>query len=427
MLPEEVMSHLESPRPIPSAIQERGDGCLYTILNDEEQIVTGSQAQALRHFLQAKLHPVSTDNVLRGHVACRGKVVGRCRVVIRADDLRDDFEPGSIVVSESTDPDLIGILKKAGGVLTEQGGVTSHAAIICRELNVPTIIGIEGLLERIQDGQLVEIDADRGLVTLLQSETKLSDDLVFSPGAGNTSDIIGAKAYNLGLVRSHGFAVPDFVLFKYDGLRRELDQNHDRNGTHLTAWTVERLGLSPDDKLAIRSSAVDEDRENGSLAGEYHSLLHVGPKFFLTSLYEFLAKNQQGQRETAYRGSIIVQRMIEPTYSGVCLTLDPRTGNRNGVIIEFVTGGNEGVTGGQVRPERLVIDRLTGDILEDERRDECESRLDVDVTALVRQFLTLESHFGKPLDIEWALVDRKLYILQARPIVHLVGETSGLN
>jgi pyruvate,water dikinase len=82
----------------------------------------------------------------------------------------------------------------------------------------------------------------------------------------------------------------------------------------------------------------------------------------------------------------------------------------------MVAGGNESLTGGTVLPDRVVVDRLTGDILEEERRCASLRQAAIDVADLVRQFLLLEERFGKPLDIEWAVSDQKLYILQARPV-----------
>jgi hypothetical protein len=65
-----------------------------------------------------------------------------------------------------------------------------------------------------------------------------------------------------------------------------------------------------------------------------------------------------------------------------------------------------------------VVDRLTGDILEADRRCPELRQAAIDLAALVQQFLTLEARFGQPLDIEWVWADGKLYILQARPIVY---------
>jgi pyruvate,water dikinase len=146
-------------------------------------------------------------------------------------------------------------------------------------------------------------------------------------------------------------------------------------------------------------------------------LLNVGGDEIAVALRDFVASNRVGRNGDAYRGSVIVQRMIEADYAGVCLTRDGRTGHRDAVIIEMAAGGNTGVTGGTLRPDRVVVDRLTGDIVQDERRCVQLRPRVLDIAGMVQQFLTLEAHFGKSLDIEWALADRELYILQARPIV----------
>jgi phosphohistidine swiveling domain-containing protein len=416
MLPEEVAASLESRRLVDPAIPERTAGCLYAIIGDEEQVVAGGAAAELHRLVQARLRKPPAGGVLRGVVASRGKAVGRCKVIIRADDYRADLAPGTIVASESTDPDLVDLLKHAAGVLTEQGGVTSHAAIICRELGIPTIIGIEGLLDRVRDGDVLEVDAERGIVTPLGRRAALPE----SPApAADPPEVIGAKAFNLGVVRSLGFAVPDYVVLPCDRVRQLLHQPGAGGTQRFLDEVLGQINLSPGDKLAVRSSAANEDGDSGSLAGKYRSVLNIDPNFFWSALCEFLANNQQRNGEAAYRGSVIVQRMIVADCAGVCLTSDPRTGQGNAVIIEWVAGGNQAVTGGVGVPDRLVVDRLTGDIRADERRGEKPFPLGLDLAGLVRQFLTLEARFGKALDIEWAVADGRLYILQARPIVSL--------
>ncbi len=419
MTPEEVYESLTSHRRAPSMTAARENGCLFAIVDGTEFVLSGPEFLELQRLVQVKSTVANQSGELRGHVACRGKVSGRCRVVIRADDLREDFEPGSILVSESTDPDLIGILKKAGGVLTEQGGVTSHAAIICRELGIPTIIGIDRLLEHLRDGDLVELDAETGVVRKLSQEIKPLSCVVPGNSGIRPLEQVGGKAHNLDRVHALGFHVPEFFLLNCDDIRNSQPEALAADRAVFEAWTIRQLGLAANETLALRSSAVVEDSDHGSLAGAYRSLLNVEVKKIFPALHEFLASNGSGNGEAGYRGSIIVQRMIEPDYSGVCLTLDSRTGNRNAVILEFVAGGNADVTGGRIQPERVVVDRLTGDILDDERR-QTKPASTIDVAALVEQFLTLEARFGKPLDIEWAYTGQKLFILQARAIVHRV-------
>jgi phosphohistidine swiveling domain-containing protein len=407
MLPEEVAASLRAGRLVDPKILDRGNGCLYAIVGGEEVVMAGAEAEQLGRLVRARVRGRQNPAVLKGVVASRGVVVGPCKVIIRADDYRGDLPKGAIVVSESTDPDLAGLLRRAAGVLTEQGGVTSHAAIICRELNVPTIIGIEGLLDHVHDGDVVRVDAEQGVVTILEHATPPGD-------AMQSAEAIGAKAYNLGVVRSLGFTAPEFVALPADRVRRHAAGSE---GEGFLDDVLHQLHLGAHDKLAVRSSAVGEDSANGSLAGAYRSLLNVDQRRLSSALCEFLKSNGQRNGDTAYRGSIIVQRMIAADYAGVCLTRDPRTGKGDAVIIELLAGGNEGVTGGGAAPDRLVVDRLTGDILEEDRHCAALEGVEIDLADLVQQFLTLEARFGQPLDIEWAVADRKLYILQARPIV----------
>ena len=413
MLPEEIMESLAKGRLSNPAILDRLGGCVFAILNGREQIVTGKKMLATREHFQAISHPHSDANVLRGVVACRGKAAGPCKIIIRADDNPGELVKGTILVSESTDPDLVRLLRSASGILTEQGGVTSHAAIICRELCIPTIIGIDGLLQRVRDGDWIEMDAELGTVIVVPKHKHAGKNIERVAIEQSSAKVIGSKAYNMGLVRSHGFRVPDYVLLdSQQVLRLGI-----RIGKHFTERLLKELAMTQGEKLAVRSSAVSEDRDDGSCAGKYRSLLNVGQGQLCEALRDFAKSNELSRDERKYKGSVIIQKMVQANCSGVCLTRDNRTGNRDAVIIEMTAGGNSGVTAGTVRPDRLIVDRLTGDILDEERRSDALHKQAVDIGSIVRHFLTLELRFGKPLDIEWALVNGELYILQARPIV----------
>jgi pyruvate,water dikinase len=78
-----------------------------------------------------------------------------------------DMAPGDVLVSETTDPDLLEAFKKASAVVTNVGGMLSHAAITSRELNIPCIVGTGVATRILKNGDLVEVDADRGVVTRL--------------------------------------------------------------------------------------------------------------------------------------------------------------------------------------------------------------------------------------------------------------------
>lgn len=409
MLPEEIVASLRTGKlQKPSSIRERLEGCVIALHEGAERVVTGAEASELCELLRPA-RPARTGNVLHGVVASRGKVAGPCKVVIRADDCAQDTHRSAIIVSESTDPDLVPILRTASGVLTEQGGVTSHAAIICRELGVPTIIGIEGLLETVRDGDWLEVDAEQGTITITPRSELADGTEQLDPG------LVGAKAHNLGLVRSRGFRVPEYVLLDFERVERAARDGGCRD---LAARVLSQLRLGEGERLAIRSSSTFEDGDDRSGAGDFESILDVRSQQLADALGRFVASNKAGRSGAPYRGSVIVQRMIDADCAGVCLTRDGRAGTSDAVIVEMTAGGNQGITGGTIRPDRVVVDRATGDILVDERRSETVRACSLDATGMVQQFLALEARFGKPLDIEWAIAGRELYILQARPIVN---------
>jgi phosphohistidine swiveling domain-containing protein len=105
---------------------------------------------------------------LNGNPASKGKVTGRAKIVIRPEDLSKVNE-GDILVAPETSPDFIVGLKKAAGVITSQGGITSHAAIVSREFGIPCIVGVKGATDVIQDNDLIEVDAIHGVVKKLES------------------------------------------------------------------------------------------------------------------------------------------------------------------------------------------------------------------------------------------------------------------
>lgn len=104
---------------------------------------------------------------LTGTGVCAGIVRGPCRIV---EDPRDVTpRPGEIVVARSTDPGWVPILLAASGLLVERGSLLSHSAIVARELGLPAIVGIEGLMAAIGDGQIVEMDGSSGVVRLAEA------------------------------------------------------------------------------------------------------------------------------------------------------------------------------------------------------------------------------------------------------------------
>ncbi|MDS0257855.1 phosphoenolpyruvate synthase [Haloarcula sp. S1CR25-12] len=105
-----------------------------------------------------------TDDVrLSGIGSSPGTASGAVRIVRKLDNL-DKVEQGDIIVTEMTTPDMVPAMKRAAGIVTDQGGMTSHAAIVSRELGVPAVVGTDDATGRLRDGQPVTIDGDMGTV-----------------------------------------------------------------------------------------------------------------------------------------------------------------------------------------------------------------------------------------------------------------------
>ncbi|ELY94351.1 phosphoenolpyruvate synthase [Natrialba chahannaoensis JCM 10990] len=92
-----------------------------------------------------------------------GTVSGAARIVTKLDDL-DKVSDGDIIVTEMTMPDMVPAMKRAAGIVTDEGGMTSHAAIVSRELGVPAVVGTTNATTVLEDGRLVTLDGDKGAV-----------------------------------------------------------------------------------------------------------------------------------------------------------------------------------------------------------------------------------------------------------------------
>ncbi|WP_254857498.1 phosphoenolpyruvate synthase [Natronomonas gomsonensis] len=104
------------------------------------------------------------DVLVKGLGASPGIASGPVRIVRKLDQL-DKVGEGDIIVTEMTTPDMVPAMKRASGIITDEGGMTSHAAIVARELGAPAVVGSGDATELLGDGQVVTLDGDKGTVT----------------------------------------------------------------------------------------------------------------------------------------------------------------------------------------------------------------------------------------------------------------------
>jgi pyruvate,water dikinase len=104
--------------------------------------------------------------VLKGTPASSGVVEGRARVLYAAAQMAE-LEAGEILIVHTTDVGWTPLFCIAAGVVTELGGPLSHAAVVARELGVPSVVNVEGATRAIKTGERVRVDGDRGVVERL--------------------------------------------------------------------------------------------------------------------------------------------------------------------------------------------------------------------------------------------------------------------
>lgn len=107
----------------------------------------------------------SSATVLQGIAASRGEAEGVARVVAGPEDFRR-VRPGDVLITTTTTPAWTSLFASLAGLVTETGGVLSHAAVVAREYRLPAVVGVEGATSHIPDGSRVHVDGTRGHVTL---------------------------------------------------------------------------------------------------------------------------------------------------------------------------------------------------------------------------------------------------------------------
>jgi pyruvate,water dikinase len=189
------------------------------------------------------------------------------------------------------------------------------------------------------------------------------------------------------------------------------------------AAAYERLG----GRVAVRSSATAEDSEEASFAGQQDTYLGVEGAAavcehvvrcwasFFSERALFYRKHKGSLDDLAM--AVVVQRMVEAEKAGVMFTADPVQRRRDQMLIEAVFGLGEQLVSGEVTPDHYIVDR-EGRI----KREHLASAGTLhaeELAQLAELGRRLEEHFGGPQDVEWAIADGKVYLLQSRPVTTL--------
>lgn len=135
---------------------------------EKGNILLMSGTNAKKIFSKYAKKKISREKMkFEGTVISSGKVTGKVKIILGMEDIKK-VKKGNILVTTMTTPDYITALKKASAVVADEGGLTSHAAIVARELKIPGIVGTGIATQLLKDGDLVEVDADKGVVRILK-------------------------------------------------------------------------------------------------------------------------------------------------------------------------------------------------------------------------------------------------------------------
>ena len=110
---------------------------------------------------------IKKDNEIKGICACVGNAKGIVKIINTKSEI-NKIKMGEIMISHATYPELVPAMKKASAIITEEGGLSCHAAIVSRELGIPCVVGTKIATKVLKDGDLVEVDANKGIVKLLK-------------------------------------------------------------------------------------------------------------------------------------------------------------------------------------------------------------------------------------------------------------------
>jgi pyruvate,water dikinase len=240
-----------------------------------------------------------------------------------------------------------------------------------------------------------------------------------------------------GLPVPAGFVVPSWALEEaVDGERlRALARAGDYAGAHVLVVRAEPAGCEVDEayaqlgagRVAVRSSACAEDSETASYAGQQETFLNVeGAGEVRRRIVECWAsffsdralfyRERKGSLDDL-RMAVVVQQMVAPEKSGVLFTVDPVRRRRDRMVVEAVFGLGEQVVSGEVTPDHYAVDR-SGSVKRERLANGGVLQPD-ELTKLAELGCALQDRFGCPQDVEWAMADGQLYVLQSRPVTTL--------
>jgi phosphohistidine swiveling domain-containing protein len=165
LFPDEIEKAMEGEMTSDETIAERRKAL---VVCDMGEGLCSSSGMAAEEIFSSLTAPEMEKNELNGTPASFGHAIGKAKIVITQDDF-SKVEEGDILIAPMTTPDFVPLMKKARAIVTDEGGICCHAAIVSRELGIPCIVGTVDATKFFKDGDLVEVRANHGIVRKVHS------------------------------------------------------------------------------------------------------------------------------------------------------------------------------------------------------------------------------------------------------------------
>jgi len=394
----------------------------------------------------------NNNYLVKGISVNPGLKKGFVRIIKNIEDLNSSSSGEIIVLPAELMGKDIPILFKAEALITDSGGITSHISTVAKELNIPMISGTGNASKVLEDGQEVILDATKGLVYAVTLNQKnifwLHDEIP-------SMQEVGAKGYNLMRLSHQNINVPDAFVISTEIFKKFFDDNN--LSQHLYGLNktsdIENLGKFEEQikekimsgkfdsnlkteiieafatlkskfgAVSVRSSATCEDSKNASFAGQFETYLFVNDQKTLIDYVKkcwasffrsgaILYAMNHGIDLSKSQMAVVVQGMINSDVAGVMFT---KNNGNAGVVIEAAKGVGENVVSGNVKPDEYEINpdsfRIKSEIKQNQRL-----LSNPEIVSLTALGIKIEKLFNFPQDIEWAIQNKAVYILQTRPI-----------
>lgn len=259
-----------------------------------------------------------------------------------------------------------------------------------------------------------------------------------------TTSEVGGKGYSLINLTVNQFNVPSFFMItstlfedflRFNDIFDKVITLYKDNNINEIQQLIQQSQFSPEienlifneyakldtEKVSVRSSGTIEDSSDKSCAGQFKTFLNVDKNTLLDSIkkcfssfYSTNLKSYLNAEDVSGSMAVVVQKMIDSEYSGVSFTTDYVEQNSNFCIIEAVRGVGEGLVSGEITPTKYCVRKSNNfiDFIIGENQN-----IETYIEQIAQISAKIEKLYDMPMDIEWAICNKQIYILQARPIV----------